>query len=233
MNEKIKAIKDGLNSNEFSREELLIELFSNNEGNLDLRGLDFSDFEGNVIFSKMMLRENLYITGVKTEGTVFQWGHKANLVEQQGHVVRENILQGEHLVKGNVFQEEIICESSILQHGHDVSGCVFQGEHTIGEDLYQHECYVDGSVSQSDYYVGGDLYQCDQEVVGSLFQSRQSVRGSLLQANQDVLESIIQSWSEAGDTIIEGGYGYSQEIISLTDETNLPDGVFDDSEDTV
>lgn len=61
-------------------------------GDLDLTGLDFSDFEGNIDISGMKVKK--YLT-------------------QKGHVVERDLFQGDQEVKGTLYQVEIVASPTV------------------------------------------------------------------------------------------------------------------------
>lgn len=67
------------------------------EGNLDLAGLDFSDFEGNVCISRMTVKHNL----IQNSQVVF-----GNL-DQSRQQVQKNMFDNNHVVKGRFLTQTL------------------------------------------------------------------------------------------------------------------------------
>lgn len=77
--------------------DYMLEHFVDNNGNLDVCGLDFSNFEGNV-----------YITELKCGGDLSQSGHKVNGdLYQCRHKVNGYLYQSGHEIDGHLFQSHI------------------------------------------------------------------------------------------------------------------------------
>ena len=53
--ELLEEVKELLESGELTREEVLLELFTDEDGDLYLSWLDFSDFEGDVYMSGLKI----------------------------------------------------------------------------------------------------------------------------------------------------------------------------------
>ena len=75
----------------------LLENRLNEKGNLDLRGLDFSDFNGNVSVGAMKVKKHLFQDGQEVGKTLFQDSQK----------VKGNLYQLNQNVEGSLYQEEI------------------------------------------------------------------------------------------------------------------------------
>ena len=74
-------------------------------GNLDLSGLDFSEFNGNVIIAEMKVKKNLYQSWQNVGGSLFQ-GHQkvGRYLFQGGQIVGRHLTQNYQKVKGDIFQ---------------------------------------------------------------------------------------------------------------------------------
>ena len=80
------------------REEIrswLLENCIDENGNLDLTGLDFSNFEGNVDISYMKVAGDLYQDNQEVAGDLSQYNQ-----------VKANLFQGYQKVEGNLDQSE-------------------------------------------------------------------------------------------------------------------------------
>ena len=89
--------------------ELLKKEFTNEDGNIDISGLDFGKFGGVINLNK-----------IKSRGDIYQ-GHHSN---------RGSVYQGRHSNEGNVSQSYHINEGIVLQSSHSNEGDVFQGHHS-------------------------------------------------------------------------------------------------------
>ena len=74
--------------------EFLLKNFVDEFGDLDISGLDFSDFDGSVDISHMKIKGNLWQVGHEVIGSLYQ----------DRHLVSGDLLQDDHLVLGNLFQ---------------------------------------------------------------------------------------------------------------------------------
>ena len=80
-------------------------------GVLDLSGLDFSDFDGNVLIDSMKVKKSLIQSYQNVGG---------NLRQSNSKVLNGNLYQGTHKVGGDLYQRN-----------HKVEGDLFQGESKI------------------------------------------------------------------------------------------------------
>ena len=94
----------------------LLENHVNGYGDLDLGGLDFSDFNGDVCIDNM-----------KVQGNLFQSRH-----EVQGHLYQSN-----HEVQGNLYQHSHEVQGNLYQYNHEVKGDLYNKNNKYGGDLYE------------------------------------------------------------------------------------------------
>lgn len=91
------------------KEELrnyLLENYVNEYGDLDLGGLDFSDFQGNVCINNMKVQGDLYQHGHEVEGNLFQSGHEVQGgLSQRNHIVKGHLSQGGQKVQGDLYNK--------------------------------------------------------------------------------------------------------------------------------
>ena len=100
----------------------LLENCVSKNGDLDLSGLDFSNFEGDLIISNM-----------KVKNTLFQSHHEiGKALFQDDQHVGENLYQSDHCVGGNLYQGRQQVLGSLAQHSQIVKG-----------DLYSHKLEKD------------------------------------------------------------------------------------------
>lgn len=85
--------------------DYLLENYVNEFGNLDIRGLDFSDFDGHVVISDIKVKGDLYQHNHKVEGNLYQDFQK----------VEGNLWQDEQKVRGNLHQDRQKVEGVLFQ----------------------------------------------------------------------------------------------------------------------
>jgi len=80
--------------------EWLLENRTDKNGNLDLSGLDFSDFDGNVDISEMKVKRYLFQDNQKVGKTLFQHNQKV-----EGNLYQENqqVKGGLYIYKGGII----------------------------------------------------------------------------------------------------------------------------------
>ena len=96
----------------------LLENAVDEYGDLDINGLDFSEFDGDVLIIGMEVKGNVIISGMKTQGNLYQSGH-----EEEGEYNCEKIK-----VKGGIYtneptklQKEITTEE-LAELGYELKG---------------------------------------------------------------------------------------------------------------
>ena len=117
--------------------DYILENYVNEFGNLDIQGLDFSEFDGNV-----------YIGGMKVRGHLFQDGHK----------VQGNLYQGGQKVEGNLYQGGQEVQGSLYQGGQEVQGNLFQSVQEVQGNLFQSWQKAEGNYHCENVQVKGDIY---------------------------------------------------------------------------
>lgn len=145
----------------------LLENCINENGDLDLSCLDFSDFDGNVDISELKVKKSLNQSWQKVGGDLRQ-----NYQEADGRIFYDFGSLNYDFKKMSPTEK-----GEFIFH-------VFGGDD--GKVLIDN---VDMSDCESDVYlslwkVGGNLYQGHQKVKGDLYQDNQKVEGSLHQGNQ-------------------------------------------------
>lgn len=84
-----------------SKEEIkkwLLENCINEDGNLDLMNLDFSDFNGNVMINCMTVKKDLFQGCQQVQGNLYQ----------SFQIVGRNLYQKFQKVEGRLYQREIM-----------------------------------------------------------------------------------------------------------------------------
>lgn len=179
--------------------EWLIENRTDENGDLDLSGLDFSDFEGNVRASGWKVRKSLdqsrnevggdlHQDNQKVGGSLHQGNQQAGWMEQGAAC--QGPTQGERKMtpkeKGQFLLKYFKTEDGALELDRvDLS------------DFH-------GDVVLEGWKVGGDLFLDHQEVMGSLFQNNQKVRRNLFQDEQEAGGCIAQDMQEPNAQEAEG-----------------------------
>ena len=100
-----------------NRKELvkfLIENFTDVDGDLDLRNLDFSDFEGNVLISGMEVKGDL---------------------KQSRQIVRGILYQERQQVQGDLMQDCQEVNGDLWQSDQEVQGDLYQSDQEVNGDL--------------------------------------------------------------------------------------------------
>lgn len=76
--------------------ELLLEHALDALGNLDLSGLDFSDFDGNVYLNNLKVKKDLYQYSQRVGQTLYQNTQKVRQTIHQEECSADRILQTDH-----------------------------------------------------------------------------------------------------------------------------------------
>ena len=134
--ELLEEVKELLESGELTREEVLLELFTDEDGDLYLSWLDFSDFEGNVWVSGLKVKKDLRLNDNMVKGNLWQ----------NNCVVEGNLYQSYHEVKGDLYQWE-----------HNVKGDLYQDKQKVDGNLYQSYQEVEGDYYTLDIKVKGEI----------------------------------------------------------------------------
>ena len=97
-----------------TREEIKQWLLKNSVdkfGRLDLSGLDFSDFDGDILACHWIVKGSLYQSDHRIGGDLFQ----------DSQVVQGSLLQSEQIVKGSIVQSNQVTGGSIFQQKNQVA----------------------------------------------------------------------------------------------------------------
>lgn len=83
-------------------------------GDLNLRGLDFSDFDGDVIISRMKVKKDLIQSHCEVQGDLHQTCYKVqgNLY-QNSHKVQGDLNQSYHEVQGDYYSRNIAVKGHV------------------------------------------------------------------------------------------------------------------------
>ncbi len=99
-----------------SLRDYLLANYVNEDGDLNISGLDFSEFDGDVVINGMKVKRDLYHSYYEVRGDLFQ----------DGHEVKGDLFQGYHAAKGNLYQSE-----------QSVQGSLFNEDNVYGGELYE------------------------------------------------------------------------------------------------
>ncbi len=110
--ELLKEVKELLESGELTKEEVLLELFTDEDGDLYLSWLDFSDFDGDVWVSGLKVKKDLRLNDNMVKGNLWQ----------NSCVVEGDLYQSYHEVKGNLYQDEQTVKGNLYQSYQKVEG---------------------------------------------------------------------------------------------------------------
>lgn len=123
--ELLKEVKELLDNKELIKEEVLLELFTDEDGDLYLSWLDFSDFEGDVYMSGLKVKKDLRLNDNMVKGNLWQ----------NNCVVEGDLYQSYHEVKGALFQRQ-----------HKVKGDLHQSYQEVEGDYYATSIKVKGEI---------------------------------------------------------------------------------------
>lgn len=156
----------------------LVENRTDENGNLNLSGLDFSDFDGDVLIGDMKVKKSLNQSWQKVGGDLRQ-----NYQEAGGRKFYDfGSLNADFRKVSPAERGELIIqlfgEDDGKIHIEDVDLSDFGGHVAISSWKVGRDLFLDHQE------VGGNLYQNHQEVKGDLYQDYQEVEGSLHQGNQ-------------------------------------------------
>jgi len=106
--------------------EIIKKEFKDKNGNINLKSLDFGEFDGTIDISGIKCRGNIIQEGHRNEGNILQWCHENNGdIYQGGHENKGDIYQDEHENKGDIFQGEHQNKGNIVQFGHENEGKLY------------------------------------------------------------------------------------------------------------
>ena len=167
----------------------LIKNRTDENGDLDLMGLDFSDFDGDVLASGWKVKKGLAQSHNAVGGSLLQ------SLQTVGGILR----QDGQKVKGRIIQD-----LDALHNDFATMSPAERGKFIIDVFSDLDLSYVDlsdfkGDVAISSWKVGGDLFLDHQEVKGSLHQNNQKVGRNLFQDEQEVEGFIAQDEQRAKD----------------------------------
>lgn len=113
-----------------SKEEIkqwLLDNCVNEMGNLDLSGLDFSDFGGNVFIEEMKVKKNLIQSSQEVGGFLLQNNQKVgDFLDQDHQEVAGNLSQNHQKVGRDLYQGHQKVEGDLLQNDQEAWGSIFQ-----------------------------------------------------------------------------------------------------------
>ena len=97
-----------------AKKKWILENCVNEAGNIDLDGLDFSDFNGNIFISNMKVKNNLCQDGQEVNGFLYQNCQIVNGdLYQDSQEVQGSLHQNRQTVNGNLWQERQIVKGDL------------------------------------------------------------------------------------------------------------------------
>ena len=88
--------------------DYLLENYVDRYGDLDISGLDFSEFDGDVYITAMKVKGDLYQNSHDVDGDLFQsWHEVKGDLFQSSHKVKGDLFQSSHKVKGDYHSTSI------------------------------------------------------------------------------------------------------------------------------
>lgn len=167
--------------------DYLLENYVKENGDLDIRGLDLSDFDGDVYIGEMKVKGNLSQSFQKVNGHLYQSSQK----------VKGYLYQDDQKVEGNLYQDYQKVEGDLRQSYQEVEG-----------NLRQNRQKVEGNLFQNFQKVKGNLHQDAQKVKGILWDDKPKIELSIdeviILKNLDKRYKYIAR-NEDGDLNIYGG----------------------------
>lgn len=129
--------------------ELLIENFVTPLGQLDLTGLDFTSFEGDV-----------NINGLKVKGNLHQsYQVVGGKLEQKCQNVKGDLRQDHQSVNGNLHQGCQNVKGNLWQYHSKVNGNLHQEHQNVYGYLIQSDQNVKGDFGNGNSKYGGEIYE--------------------------------------------------------------------------
>lgn len=95
----------------------LLDNAVNEDNDLDLRDIDLSKFDGDVLITGWKVKNDLSLSGCEVGGDLFQNSQN---------------------VKGDLWQDSQKVKGNLYQHGQKVNGDLFQGKQQVEGKLYSH-----------------------------------------------------------------------------------------------
>ena len=99
--------------------DYLLENYVDKYGDLKISGLDFSEFDGDIVVSGMKAKGDLVQNNYEVKGSLYQSWHKVGGdLYQSRHKVKGDLTQHEHDVKGNYYSSNINVIGTIIFEEH-------------------------------------------------------------------------------------------------------------------
>ena len=117
----IKEEKEGMSKEELVK--FLVDNFIDEDGDLDLSGLDFSEYDCDINIGHMKVSRDLYQNYQDVKLGLFQNNQKAgNILLQSEQEVGGSLFQGGQKVEGNLHQGHQTVQGDLYQGGQEVRG---------------------------------------------------------------------------------------------------------------
>lgn len=141
-------------------------------GDVDLRKLDFSDFDGDVWLSQMKVKKSLYQDHQEVGEELYQDEQKVNGdLYQNRQKVGGGLIQAYQKVDGNLRQDHQKIKGDLCQCGQEVGGILCQDGHTKSDTEFRVVFYDgDGHEEWTSYYDSievGIEDEIDEEIINA------------------------------------------------------------------
>lgn len=135
--------------------DYLLENYVKENGDLDIRGLDLSDFDGDVYIGEMKVKGNLYQSSQKVEGYLYQDNQQVKgYLYQESQKVEGDLHQSYQEVEGNLRQNFQKVEGNLHQYAQKVKGILWDDKPKI--ELSTDEIIILRSVDEKYKYIARD-----------------------------------------------------------------------------
>ena len=122
----------------------LLENRKDTNGDLNLIGLDLSNFDGDVYICNMKVKKSLHQDYQKVGKSLFQDSQEVGeSLFQNNQKVGENLYQSSQEVDKNLYQAFQKVGSVLYQDNQKVKENLFQSNQTVGKNFYNHKLKED------------------------------------------------------------------------------------------
>lgn len=128
--------------------EWLLQNCVDSDGRIDISGLDFSDFNGDILRGEWKVKRNLLQSWNEVQGDLWQ-----DCNEVQG-----DLWQGHNETQGDLFQNLNEVQGTLLQNNNKVKGDLSQNSNNVQGHLFQERNEVNGNLWQTKNKVNGETY---------------------------------------------------------------------------
>lgn len=111
------------------KEKWILENCVDENGNIDLSGLDFSEFNGSVNTNGMKVKDDLFQCGQEVKGSLYQCDQVVGRdLNQNFQEVKGDLIQSYQEVDGKLYQQLQEVKGNLYQYSHNVEGEIMQIE---------------------------------------------------------------------------------------------------------